>query len=179
MFVAFMLPRVTRHAVITWLSADSEASVDASGFVLPCVFTVISSASSHHHPGMAAGCVCVFGRWWQALNQDEALSTLWSWVCKLRLHFCSSFLPICLLSIFCFFFVYFSRQQFLLCKISGNFTENLTSFSVEIPFILILTFAFILTVWPNSILKSQSKSHFNSSLHDIRPGFPPYLFCLN
>lgn len=80
-------------------------------------------------------------------------------------------------SIFCFFIVCFSRQQYLLCKISGNFTENLTSFYLEIPFILILTINIDCMAQFNI---SQSKSHFNSSLNDvIRPGFLPYLSCLN
>lgn len=112
-------------AVITWLSADSEASVDASGCVLPCVFTCHFFNILPSSPRHASGCVCESKHWIRTRPR-----ALWSWVCKLRLYYCSSFLPVSLPSIFCFFVVCFSRQRFLLCKISGNFIENMTSFSL-------------------------------------------------
>lgn len=137
--------------------------------------------------GVVYLCICLLPRRylrWQCrlklLNKLPICTENFNDSRRIENPFLLSFLPISCPSVFCFFFVHFSRQQCPLCKIFGNFTENMMSSSLEILFLLTLAFAFILTIWPNLLLKSQNKAHLNWSFHGIiKPEFLPYLSCLN
>lgn len=125
------------NAVMTWLSADSEASVDASGFGLCVCLHVISSTSSHHHPDMLlAVCVSLEGDAKHGIRTRPWVLWSWAWTeAAFLLFFPSCFSSIYLLLFFLFAFkdnnVFFVKYLVTSLRISLHF-------SLEIPFILIL-----------------------------------------
>ena len=78
------------------------------------------------------------------------------WYCPFFPFFCSFF------SLFLCHLFFLSKKQSIFCNFLGNFTENLKSSFLEICFFPGFAFAFILSLWPNLIFKSQSNSHISS-----------------
>ena len=62
-------------------------------------------------------------------------------------------------------FIFLSKKQYIFCNMLGNFAENLKSFFLEISFLPVFAFAFILSLWPNLIFVSKQFTFFKHFLY--------------